>query len=118
MGNRQGGGGADAVAHDASNALELAVSPLTDDRIIGALVDLHSRGIDVALLEVVPLQTPSRSPTFGPLTERLWRTQRRAARSRLLRLGVPVTTWDGSGPLSGPIHELLGFRRRLRPSAG
>ena len=60
------------------SALVVAVSPLVDDRVVAALGDLRSRAVDVALLEVVPPQAPTRTASFGPLAERLWRLERRA----------------------------------------
>lgn len=100
------------------NALLLAVSPLHDQRVVGALGSLRSRGIDVAVLEIVLPQEPAESKVYGPFAERLWELQRRTTRSQFVRLGVPVSSWDGSGPLAEPVNELMAFRRRIRSRAG
>jgi uncharacterized protein (DUF58 family) len=100
------------------SALVVAVSPLVDDRVVAALGDLRSRAVDVALLEVVPPQAPTRTASYGPLAERLWLLERRAVRSRFARLGVPVATWDGSQPLADAVEEVITFRRHGRRGAG
>ena len=42
-------------------ALVLALTPLLDDRAIGALADLRTRGFDLAIIEVYPCPTSSRA---------------------------------------------------------
>jgi uncharacterized protein (DUF58 family) len=96
-------------------ALVLAVSPLLDDRAISALVDLRSRGFDVAIVEVSPLAfVPPASGREQELARRLWRLRRNALRDRYRRLGVPVVEWLDDRPLESVIEEVRTYRRHAR----
>jgi uncharacterized protein (DUF58 family) len=80
-----------------ARALVIALSPLLDERGVGALLDLRARGYDLVVFEIPP-------PTGGDTPAlRLWRLQRDALRSRFEALGVPVAP---------TIEEVIALRRR------
>lgn len=96
-------------------ALILAVTALEDERTLGALIDLHSRGLDLAAVEISPMPYPS--PPAGPagqLAERLWLLQRSVRRERYRAMGVPVVAWTPERTLSGVVEELGAWPRRGR----
>ena len=96
-------------------ALVLALSPLLDERAVGALFDLRARGFDLAVLEIspVPFAPPSKEG-LDSLARRLWLLRREALRSRYLRLGVPVVEWREDAPLQAALEEVRIFRRHAR----
>jgi uncharacterized protein (DUF58 family) len=93
-------------------ALVLAVTPLLDERSVGALLDLSARGYDVAVVDVspVPFVEPGPSET-DELAYRLWLLRRDALRSRFERLGVAVARWDDEAPLAAAVEGVRAFRR-------
>jgi uncharacterized protein (DUF58 family) len=96
-------------------ALVLALSPLLDERAVGALLDLRARGFDLAVIEISPV--PFAAPGERKLDElawRLWLLRREALRSRYLRLGVPVVEWRQGVPLQAALEEVRRFRRHAR----
>ncbi len=101
------------------NALVLALTPLLDERSVGALVDLRARGFDLAVIEISPV--PFVSAGSGPLDDlayRLWLLRRDALRSSYLRLGVPVVEWQRDAPLQAALEEVRTFRRHARVTRG
>jgi uncharacterized protein (DUF58 family) len=88
-------------------SLVLAVSPLEDERTVAGLLDLRSRGIDVAILEVAPTLA-------GPATTgtRLWHMRRDVVRERFRRLGVAVVEWTEDRSVESVLAEAAAFRRR------
>lgn len=96
-------------------ALVLAISPLLDERAVGALFDLRARGFDLVVIEVSPFPFLDEGTTeTEELAGRLWRLRREALRSRYLALGVPVVEWHEGTPLEGLVEEVRGFRRHAR----
>jgi uncharacterized protein (DUF58 family) len=96
-------------------ALVIALTPLLDDRAVGALLDLRARGFDLAVVEVSPL--PFVEPGRGRarrLAYRLWTLQRDALRAEYLAAGVPVAEWRDEDPLAAPLEEVTAFRRHAR----
>lgn len=93
------------------SALVLAITPLADHRTISILDDLHARGTDLAIVEVVPATAPLGGDLSRPAT-RLWHLERRAMRQRFVRRGLAVATWDGQGSLAATLGELIELRRR------
>jgi uncharacterized protein (DUF58 family) len=95
-------------------ALVLALTPLLDERSVGALLDLRARGFDLAVVEIspVPFAPPGRG--LDALAHRLWLLRRDALRSRYLRLGVPVVEWREDAPLQAALEEVRTFRRHAR----
>jgi uncharacterized protein (DUF58 family) len=100
-------------------ALVMAVSPLVDERTLGALFDLRGRGVDLVVLEIPadPFLPPARTDTER-LARRIWSLKRDVLRHRLERLGVPVGTWRDEVPLEQIMGEVSAFRRHMvAPSA-
>lgn len=96
-------------------ALIVAVTPLLDDRSLHLLLDLRSRGRDLAVIEVSPLTRVAAGPTDADrLAHRLWQLQREAVRSRLRALGIGVGVWTDELPLAPVLEEVSAFRRSAR----
>jgi uncharacterized protein (DUF58 family) len=94
-------------------ALVLALSPLLDERGIGALLDLRARGYDLVVIEISPLAPGDAGSRGLPL--RLWQLQRETLRTRFERLGVPVARWERPyADLDVVIEEVIAFRRHAR----
>jgi uncharacterized protein (DUF58 family) len=96
-------------------ALVLALTPLLDERAVGALLDLRARGFDLAVVEISPL--PFVEPAegaAGALAFRLWQLRREARRTEYRRAGIPVVEWHEGVPLAGPIAEVSAYRRYAR----
>ena len=93
-------------------ALLLALSPLVDERTVGALFDVRGRGFDVAVIELdpVPFVQP-RADQHGALAFRLWLLQRDALRARFRAAGIPVATWNQRRPLEAALEEVRSSRR-------
>jgi len=93
-------------------ALVVAVTPLLDERSVNALLDLRSRGFDLAVIETSPL--PYIDPGTSPvdlLAYRIWQLRRDALRTRYRRAGVAIAEWRPGEPLVLPIEEVNAFRR-------
>lgn len=95
-------------------ALVLALSPLLDERAVGALLDLRARGFDLAVVDVSPIPfAPAGDGEIEELAHRLWRHRRAALRYRLQRAGIPVVEWQDA-PLAGVLEEVSAYRRHAR----
>jgi len=96
-----------------ARAVVLALSPLLDERGIGALLDLRARGYDLIVIEISPLALGDAGSRGLPL--RLWRLQREALRARFERLGVPVARWEPPHTdFDLVIEEVIAYRRHAR----
>ena len=97
------------------NALMIALSPLLDQRSVGALLDLRARGYDLAVIDVSPLPYTPR-PTGGSdsVAYDLWVLRRDALRHRLQRAGIGVAEWRSGDPLQLALEEVTAFRRHAR----
>ena len=96
-------------------ALVVAVTPLLDERSVGALLDLRARGYDLAIVEVSPL--PFAHPGEDELEQlayRLWLLHRQELRSRYESLGVAVVSWSDETSLEGALEGVRSFRRHVR----
>ena len=96
-------------------ALVLGLTPLLDERMVDALVNVRGRGADVAALEIAP--EPFILVGEGEqaqLAHRIWKLRRAAVRSRFRRLGVPVVEWRYGDPLEPVLEEVSQFRRYAR----
>ena len=86
-------------------ALVLALTPLLDERAVGALLDLRARGFDLAVVDVspVPFAPPGRRPrrTRSPTGSGCIR--RAALRYRFEQAGVPVVEWREDVPLAAAL---------------
>jgi uncharacterized protein (DUF58 family) len=96
-----------------ARAVVLALSPLLDERGIGALLDLRARGYDLVVIEISPLALGDAGSRGLPL--RLWRLQREALRARFERLGVPVARWERPyADFDLVVEEVIAYRRHAR----
>ena len=96
-------------------ALVLGLTPLLDERMVNALVDVRGRGADVAAIEIAP--EPFLRVADGEqaqLAYRLWKLRRASVRNRFRRLGVPVVQWRFGDALEPVLEEVSAFRRFAR----
>ena len=96
-------------------ALVIALSPLLDDRAVGALLDLRARGFDLAVVELSPFSfVPEGESELEQLAYRLWRLRREALRTKYASLGVPIVEWREGVPMEAVVEEVRAFRRHAR----
>jgi uncharacterized protein (DUF58 family) len=97
-------------------ALVVALTPLLDERSVGALLDLRARRFDVAVIDVspVPFTRRPRPGSTDELAYRIWELRRDALRHRFQRAGVAVAEWRSGDDLQVPLEEVRGFRRYAR----
>jgi uncharacterized protein (DUF58 family) len=96
-------------------ALVVALSPLLDERSVGALLNLRGRGFDLAVIEVSPLPFVADARTeLERLAQRLWRLRRQALRERFIALGAPIAEWREGVPMEAVVEEVQAFRRQAR----
>ena len=96
-------------------ALVVALTPLLDERAVGALLDLRARGFDLAVVEVSPVPfTAEGDDEAERLAYRIWRHRRAALRHRFERAGVAVTEWRDGEPLAAELEEVAAYRRSAR----
>jgi uncharacterized protein (DUF58 family) len=100
-------------------SLVVAMTPLLDERSIGALFDLRARGYDLVVIETspVPYARPGETPV-DHTAFRLWQLQRDSLRERLRQRGVAVTEWREGTPLAVGMEEVEAFRRYARAGRG
>jgi uncharacterized protein (DUF58 family) len=97
------------------NALVIALSPLLDQRSVGALLDLRARGFDLAVIDVSPVPFVARPPEgLDAVAHDIWVLRRDAIRHRLQRAGVAVAEWSEERPLQSVLEEVREFRRYTR----
>jgi uncharacterized protein (DUF58 family) len=93
-------------------ALVIAITPLLDERSVGALIDLRARGFDLSVVAVSPVPFVSAGRgRAAELAYRVWRLRRDALRGRFERAGIPVGVWDEGTSLVGALEEVRAFRR-------
>jgi uncharacterized protein (DUF58 family) len=96
-------------------ALVVVLSPLADQRMMRAVVDIRRRGFDTSVIELEPalpddhLDADVHTPAL-----RLWRLQRDLRRHTLEAVGVRVTTYGAGDPLPLVVAELAQARVRSR----
>ena len=96
-------------------ALVIAVTPLLDERSIGALLELRARGHDLVVVEISPEpHAPVGAGRIDAIARRVWMLQRAELRARFERLGVAVTTLEPGVPLDAALEEVRSFRRHAR----
>src|SRR5436309_714127 len=97
------------------SALVIALSPLIDQRSVGALLDLRARGYDLAVVDVSPVPfTPRPASGLDAVAYDIWALRRDALRHRLQRAGVAVAEWRDDAPLQAVLEEVREFRRYAR----
>ena len=97
------------------NALVVALTPLLDERSVGALLDLRARGFDLAVVDVSPVPfAPPPEKSLDRLAYRIWELRRDALRHRFERAGVAVAEWRRGENLQAVLQEVNGFRRHAR----
>jgi uncharacterized protein (DUF58 family) len=75
-------------------AAVLVFSPLLDDRVVRALIDLRRRGHPLAVVDVLRAEPTARAGSaYDEIAVRMWRIGRRGVRRRLADLGIPVGVW-------------------------
>ena len=91
-------------------ALVVVLSPLYDDRMLGAVVDIRRRGFDVTVMALTPSL-----PVAGERStaRRLWVMDRDVRRHTLEAVGVRVAVFDEADPLPFVIAELDRARVRV-----
>jgi uncharacterized protein (DUF58 family) len=99
-------------------ALVLALSPLLDERAVGALLDLRSRGFDLAVVDVSPLPLTPPGKGLDAVAYRLWELRREALRHAYERAGVAVAEWRDGEPLQAALEEVRSFRRHALHGRG
>jgi uncharacterized protein (DUF58 family) len=117
---RPGGGSAPSTAAAfpptmvPRGAAIVVFSPLLDDRVIHALIDLRRRGFALAVVDVLRTEPkPRPNADYDPLAVRMWRIGRRGIRYRLGDLGIPVGTWSDGTELDEVLRPMS-----VRPLAG
>lgn len=84
-------------------ALVIVFSPLLDEGVIGAIVELRRRGNPVLVVDVLDREPPARPRSkLDMLALRLWRVDRTALRSELAEIGVTT--------VRAPLDTALGRR--------
>ena len=88
------------------------LTPLVDERTVGALLDVRGRGFDVAVLELDPVaMVAARPDELGRLAHRLWLLRREALRERFRAAGIPIASWNEERPLEAALEEVAASRR-------
>ena len=96
-------------------AMVIALTPLLDDRAVGALLDLRARGFDLVVVEISPAPFMAEPKGEIPtLARRIWDLRRDALRSRFQEAGVPLAVWNDERSLAEGLEEVTTFRRRAR----
>lgn len=78
-----------------AHALVVALTPLREERTVGALHDLLARGRQLAVIDVAERLPGEAEPMIDPLVARLERLVRESEHARLRRLGATVVVWHG-----------------------
>ncbi|WP_051341424.1 DUF58 domain-containing protein [Pseudonocardia spinosispora] len=69
-------------------------SPLLDERVISALMDLRRRGFGLVVVDVLRAEPkPRDNSDYDPIAIRMWRLGREGVRHRLADMGIPVSVW-------------------------
>jgi uncharacterized protein (TIGR03382 family) len=95
-------------------ALVLALSPLLENAILDALLELRGRGFDVAVVEIPALPYLELGEEEATVAARFLELERDLLRSSLRARGIAVTGWTEGGSLEATIRAMEEFRRRAR----
>ena len=91
-------------------ALVVVLSPLSDDRMLRAVVDVRLRGFDTTLIELEPELPPEGGQSTA---RRLWRLERELRRHTLESVGVRIATFGPHEPLGLVVAKLARARVRV-----
>lgn len=99
-----------------TGALVVAVSPLVDERFVGAIGATRARGHEVVVVETPLATRPVRAddPPAVEVALRLDRMEREDLRERLFERGIPVATLRTSEPVEVALASLREIARRVR----
>jgi hypothetical protein len=96
-------------------ALVLAITPLLDERIVGALVDLGARGYELVVFAVSPIE-PTRAvlrpSSLNDIACRLWEMEWQARIAELRGRGLGIIEWHPDMPLEAVLAPVSGSRLR------
>jgi uncharacterized protein (DUF58 family) len=90
-------------------ALVLALTPLLEDAVVRALLELRGRRFDLAVVELPPL---SYLPVEDEGVRRLVSLERDLLRSRLRARGIAVVEWAEKQSLEVTVRAMEEFRRK------
>lgn len=89
-------------------------SPLLDERVISALMDLRRRGFGLVVVDVLRAEPqPRENSDYDPIAIRMWRLGRDGVRHRLADMGIPVSVWAEGTELDEVLRPMS-----LRPLIG
>jgi uncharacterized protein (DUF58 family) len=95
-------------------AAVVVFTPLLDERVLHALIDLRRRGFPMVVVDVLRTEPqPRANASYDPIAVRMWRIGRRGIRYRLGDMGVPVGVWGDGVELDEVLRPMS-----LRPLAG
>lgn len=98
-------------------SLVVAVTPLQDDRFIGAIGDLRARGHEVVVVELVMPGDggpPAGTSASVDAARLLTRMEHEDLLHRLYTRGIAVMPLGPNEPVGGAFHALAEVRRRMR----
>jgi uncharacterized protein (DUF58 family) len=97
-------------------AMVVALTPLLDDRVVRLVLDLHSRGFDLGVVECLPESFTSPGPrATDRLAWRLWLLEREEVRQALASAGVAVVPRARGESVAIAVDRLTRLRRAPRP---
>jgi hypothetical protein len=96
----------------------LALTPLLDERAVGALLDLRARGFDLVVIEVSPLPSSSRN-RGSPASSRFasGSSYAKVAAAEYERAGRACHRMAGGNPADRDLEEVSASRRHARARA-
>ena len=101
-----------------AHALVLVLSPLQDERIVNAVMNLAGRNHDLTVIEMLPEREDTATERRTQLAWRIWELEREIMRRRVQAYGVPIIGWSDERSLDTVMEEARTFRRFAhRPSA-
>lgn len=92
------------------HALVVVLSPLSDDRMLRAIIDIRRRGFDTTVIELTPTLPDAGQRSAA---RRLWHLQRDVRRHTLEAVGVRVAAYGEEDPLAFVVADLARARVRV-----
>jgi uncharacterized protein (DUF58 family) len=96
-------------------ALIIAITPLLDERFAEAIIDLMTRGFDVIVLVVSPIEPLQRvlaGSASDDLALRIWALEWQATADKLRAHGLMIVEWHPDTPLDVALAPLARSRPR------